>query len=207
MTFRRRVLARYRVVSDFKTSQGFMRALNQKFAELMRDPKLQAQVVEESAHYSHDQGDDAILDQAFGEIYPAWMQDLERRGNFTGARLIVYRGISVAEPHDIRFDRCGVFWTWDPAKAANYSDVSTKLPLYVVGAEMSVKDVDLKATLRKIVWPGYSHQESEREFTLRPGARLKLVGLTLAGRPVDVPLPAEIRAAQKSWPTLQVGDL
>jgi hypothetical protein len=155
-----------------------MQKLNTEFAKLMSQPAFQKLVLKDAEDYREGRTDDDVLTRAFDEIYPAWMTSLERRGAFDGDKLIVYRGLGVKNPTDIDLRNPGVYWTWDKAKAKNYSGKNTQLPLTIVTASVSPDDIDLKETLRKIVWPGYSNDESECEITLKPSRKLgvKTVG-------------------------------
>lgn len=154
---------------------SFMVELNKKFASLMRNRSIQQQVIKDAIDYSEDMTEDEVLERAFNEIYPAWMEDLERRGTFEDNGLVVYRGISAEGPEDIDKDKVGIYWTWDQGKADNYSGINTELPLQILTALVSIDDIDLKETFVKLVWPGYDFDESEREVTLKSGRKVKLL--------------------------------
>jgi hypothetical protein len=151
-----------------ESDTGFMQRLNVEFAKLMSQPAFQKKVIKDAREYSQDMSEEEVLERAFGEIYPKWMEDLERRGKFTKGKLQVYRGISVKTPQDIDYKNIGVYWTWDKAKAANYSDSNTATPVTIVTGLVGVEDIDLKETLSKLVWPGYEFEESEREIHTKP---------------------------------------
>jgi len=151
---------------------SFPQTLNSKFAELMRNPAFQKLVVKEAESTDDD---DAILTRAFDETYPAWMQDFENRAEFVGDSVVVYRGISADTVEDLDLNNVGVYWTWDRDKAANYSNENTKKNLFVIKATAGINDIHLKDTLKKIVWDGYTHEESERELQIKKKAKLNLI--------------------------------
>jgi len=162
------LLPKLTTVALVTADAGFMQKLNAEFAKIMAQPAFQKTVIKDAREYSHDMSADEVLERAFGEIYPKWMEDLERRGKFIKGKLQVYRGISVKNPQDIDYKNIGVYWTWDEAKAANYSDSNTALPVTVVKGLVGVDDINLKETLSKLVWPGYEFEESEREIHTKP---------------------------------------
>jgi hypothetical protein len=164
------------VLQVITAKPAFMNELNNKFSELMRNPSIQKQVIKDAEDYSEGYEEDEILERAFDEIYPAWMDEMERIATFEGNGLIVYRGISARTPDDIDYDNTGVYWTWDESKAGNYSDRNTKLPLHTLTGLVQIKDMDLKGTFLKVVWPGYELEESEKEITLKPNQKIKLLG-------------------------------
>lgn len=154
---------------------SFPRSLNSRFAEFMPDPKFQRLVVKEAVKKSRNESDDEILSHAFDEIYPEWMWDFEKRAEFVGDSVVVYRGISADTVEDLDLNNVGVYWTWDRDKAANYSNENTKKNLFVVKATAGINDIHLKDTLKKIVWDGYTHEESERELQINKKAKLNLI--------------------------------
>jgi len=166
MTFLYRILA------------SFPHQLNEEFSNIMSDPKFQKLVLKGAKDYRYGMTDDAMLERAFNEIYPAWMEDLERRGNFKGESIILYRGVSADASSQIKMNGLGVSWTWDKKKADNYSDTNTKKNLFVVEAEVPIAAINLTATLDKIVWPGYTFEESERELELKKGSTISIVSIT-----------------------------
>jgi len=168
-TFLTAIHARYRV----QAMPAFMQKLNAEFAKIMSKEEFHKLVIKDKGDYRDEDTDDEILSRAFDELYPDWMTDLERRGKFHGEHLEIYRGVSAKEFQDIDFKSLGVYWTWHKSWAANYSDQNTKLPLHVLTALVTINDIDLKETLRKIVWADI--EESEREITLKPHAKIKII--------------------------------
>lgn len=148
--------------------------LNDLFAQLMQQKTFQRQVVKEADSYREGKTDHEMLERAFDEIYPAWMNDFEKRGKFDGDKVKIYRGISATSLERVSFKKLGVFWTWDIKKAANYSNKNTKENLFIVCGEISLSSIDLKNTLSKVVWPGYTLVESEREFHLKAGSKVEI---------------------------------
>jgi hypothetical protein len=163
-------------VAKIKVIAGaFVESLNRSFAEIMRSQAFQKTVLRDHQDYRFGESDDELLDQALGERYNDWMTMLERQGVFLGDKLEIYRGVSVKNPEDIDFQNLGVFWTWKKDKAQNYSDKNTKLPLVIITARVGVEQINIKETLRKIVWAGYSLDESECEITLKNRARIEVL--------------------------------
>jgi len=111
--------------------------------DFMSKPAFQAKVIQDAKEYRQGLSDE-VLERAFGEIYPKWMEDLERRGKLAKGKLQVYRGISVKTPQDIDYKNIGIYWTWDKAKAANYSDKNTSIPVTIVSGLVSIDDIDLE---------------------------------------------------------------
>lgn len=161
---------------------SFPERVNDQFSKLMRDPKLQKDVIKEAADYREDMTDDEVLDRAFGEIYPRWMEDFDMRASYEGENVILYRAIAAKSFSDIKLNGLGIFWTWDQSKAANYSDKGSGLPLFVVTASVPVSSINLYSTLKKIVWPGYDFEESEREFELKKGGKLTILSVEKDGQ-------------------------
>lgn len=153
---------------------SIMVELNRRFAQIMQDENFQRSVLKDHADYREEYSDDDILNSAFLDRYATWMEDLEKRGRFQGNTMEVYRGISVEKLEDINFKTVGIYWTWDKRKAANYSNTNTKTPVKILTAQISIDDIDLKETLRKAVWAGYTFEESEREITMKRNAKLNI---------------------------------
>jgi hypothetical protein len=170
------ILLKMKRSKEVKASNTFMQTLNDAFAKVMQDPSFQKKVISDARDYSEGMSEDEVLERAFGEIYPEWMDDLEKRGDFENNGLRVYRGIGAKRKEDIKHTKLGIYWTWDSGKAGNYSDVNTSMPLHVISALVSIDDIDLPQTLQKIVWAGYEFEESEREITLIKGRKIKLRG-------------------------------
>ncbi len=176
---------------------SFPQTLNSKFAEFMPDPKFQRLVVKEAVKKSRNESDDEILTRAFDEIYPEWMWDFEKRAEFVGDSVVVYRGISADTVEDLDLNNVGVYWTWDRDKAANYSNENTKKNLFVIKATAGINDINLKDTLKKIVWDGYTHEESERELQINKKAKLNLIEIIGPDKTLPVRSKTVITALKK----------
>lgn len=162
----------YRLIASFPN------ALNQEFAKVMHDKAFQNKIIKDAEDYRDDLSDEELLDRAFQDIYPAWMEDLEQRGDYSENSVILYRGISADSFSRINLKKLGQFWTWDIEKAANYSDTNTKKPLFIVKAKVPISAVNLRASLQKLVWPGYDFEESERELELKAGSTVTIQAIT-----------------------------
>ncbi len=161
---------------------SFPQRLNDHFAKLMRDPVMQKAVIKEASDYRDDMTDDEVLDRAFGVIYPRWMEDFDMRATYDGENVVLYRALSAKSFSDLNLSSLGIFWTWDKSKAANYSDANTSLPQFIVTASVPTASINVNSTLRKIVWPGYEFEESEREFELKKGGKLTILSIEKDGQ-------------------------
>ena len=185
---------------------AFLQELNARFAAAMRDKKVQKLILSDSQNWREiPEGTQAaqkefILDRAFGEDYPRWMDALEAVADVDANSIILYRGISAASPSDINLTRLGVYWTWNHHKAKNYSGFNTDKPVWIVRAQVPFDAIDFGKTLRKLVWRGYDLFEMECEFELKPRSRLEILDILddAAENPVEMELPEQAKAATVS---------
>lgn len=181
-----------RVSAKYTVTSSFMSALNDHFANIMRDPKFQKHVIKDAKAYSKGMSKDDVLSRAFEELYVPWMTDLERRGTFENGKLVIYRGVTVAKIEDIDLGKVGTFWTWDEKKAANYSDRGHGNPLHVLVTSVDLSSIKLYETLLLLTWAGYDHEDSEREIRLNDGAPLEIQEIRLKGTQVlEKPIKAK----------------
>lgn len=172
------------ILETSTTVTAHLKELNDKFAESMRKKSIQKLILGDTQNWNDipdgltpKQRDDFILTRAFEEDYPNWMQELEARGEVGADYIILYRGISVESPQHIQHRGIGIYWTWDVQKAANYSGRNTDKKLHILKARVPFASIDFDSTLRKAVWRGYTHEENEREFQLKPGKSLQILEL------------------------------
>jgi 8-oxo-dGTP pyrophosphatase MutT (NUDIX family) len=182
---------------------AFLGKLNEHFAAAMRDKKVQDLILSDTMNWqdlpdnlvNKEAQKEFVLDRAFQEDYPRWMQELEYSGEFDGDAVLLYRGISAESPDTIDFKKLGIYWTWDYHKADNYSGRNSHLPLWIVKARVPFQSINFGKTLRKLVWRGYDHFENEREFELKPRAKIEPIQILKPGETqLEIELPKQARA-------------
>jgi len=92
--------------------------------------------------------------------------------------LELYRASCVDSPEDINFDATGEFWTDNLGSAECYWAPNTQTAekdQYTIKALAEEKDIDWDSTLEANMDPNIG--ENENEFTLKTGAKVKIIGL------------------------------